>query len=116
MTSLSLRCNNKTFGEDILLRKIVVVVFIAVLQSLICPVLLHHGTDKQLCRVLEIFISRSAVLQLPVVVHNILTGDYYWKTCLEGCLKESGITQVTIGKETKHDNGESLIKETDVVR
>ena len=102
MTSLSLRCNNKTFGEDILLRKIVVVVFIAVLQSLICPVLLHHGTDKQLCRVLEIFISRSAVLQLPVVPN--ITGDY-WKTCLEG-LKESGITQVTIGKETKHDREE----------
>ena len=52
------------------------------------------------------------VLQLPVVPN--ITGDY-WKTCLED-LKESGITQVTIGKETKHDNGESLTKETDVVR
>ena len=38
------------------------------------------------------------------VVPNI-TGDYYWKTCLED-LKESGITQVTIGKETKHDREE----------
>ena len=42
------------------------------------------------------------VLQLPVVPN--ITGDY-WKTCVED-LKESGITQVTIGKETKHDREE----------